>query len=74
MMPRIEAGETLDRLHTQALGLAAGDATWKQEAVAKLQAQARGEKPAAENPCKASMDDLAAMGIGMTIVGADDHG
>jgi hypothetical protein len=74
MMPRIEAGETLDALHTQALGLAAGDATWKQEAVAKLQAQARGEKAERERPRKASLDDLAAMGIGMTIVGADGHG
>lgn len=67
MMPRIEAGEALDALHARALATMSGDEPVKQEAVAKLQARARGEKAEAERPRKASADQLAQMGIGMMI-------
>ena len=74
MLPRIEAGETLGAMHAQALVMASGDEPVKQEAVQKLQARARGEAPERDRPRKASPDQLAAMGIGVTVVGAGGHG
>jgi hypothetical protein len=65
MMPRLEAGEMLDALHVQALAIAPADSAAKQEKVAKLQARARGEAIAPEKPRKASVNDLAGMGIGI---------
>ena len=54
----------LDALHVQGLAVASGDDPWKQQAVQTLQAKARGDVIEPERPRKASLEQLAAMGIG----------
>lgn len=65
MMPRLEAAEKLGALQVQALAIAPADSPAKQEQVAKLHALANGAEIEPEKPRKASVTDLAGMGIGI---------
>ncbi|MFN3990056.1 MAG: hypothetical protein ACK4IS_07340 [Erythrobacter sp.] len=73
MLPRLEAEEQLARVEAGVLAFGGGDKAERREAIRELQRRARGPGRRAK-PAKASLADLAGMGIAVRIEGQTDNG